>query len=192
MPVESRGAKIPTLYYTMSPSNLLRLQGLAALIGGALVAVLKLVDVISLFFLDPLSVFAQVLITLGLIGLYIHQSRVAGTAGLIAFVLTFSGMVLIRALDWAASLAYLGWALFGASNLGVRVYPSIASVLLIFSALATGLARPTASPLPIGPDDIAGDIGTVAFIILNAVIAWLGFILFSRRLEEAQRIGEAS
>jgi membrane-bound ClpP family serine protease len=190
----------------MSPSNLLRLEGLAALIGGALVAVLKLVDVVSLFFLDPfesnelgltilylldpLSVFAQVLITLGLIGLYIHQSRVAGTAGLIAFVLTFSGMVLIRALDWAASLTYLGWALFGASNLEARVYPGIASVLLILSALATGLARPTASPLPIGPDDVAGVIGTVAFIILNAVVAWLGFILFSRRLEEAQGIGE--
>jgi hypothetical protein len=143
--------------------------------------------VLTIFYIvDLLPLVGQVLIVLGLVGLYIRQSQVVGAAGLIAFLLAFIGMVLIRALYWTASLAYLGWALFGTLSLQARVYPRIPSVILIISSLATTLARPTASPLPVAADDVSGYIGAVSFIMLNAVIAWLGFLLLTRRGEEDQ------
>src|SRR5215211_5397672 len=162
----------------MSYRGMLRLAGLAALVGGAIWALASLQQFLNLASPDLLNVdrsiggnnvvFARyvlqpigvALLALGLVGLYARQARATGIPGLIGFLLAFFGTAIVYAGYWSILLAYLGWALFGASSLKARVYPRLASILLIVGALGT--------------------------IVVTVVIAWLGFLLFTERAEEAQ------
>lgn len=101
----------------MSSLNLIRWGGLAAVVGGALLAVLDLVE-FALFRGQPQSLVAAtgawivvqllyivaiVLIALGLVGAYARQAERAGTLGLIAFLMAFTGTVLVAGAEWSAA-----------------------------------------------------------------------------------------
>src|SRR5215216_5398601 len=170
----------------MSYRGMLRLAGLAALVGGAIWALASLQQFLNLASPDLLNVdrsiggnnvvFARyvlqpigvALLALGLVGLYARQARATGIPGMIGFL-----------------LAYLGWALFGVSSLKARVYPRLASVLLIVGALTAQLFNPSVA---VGPGASFGWVGALGTIIVTVVIAWLGFILFTERAEEAESL----
>src|SRR5689334_18958477 len=88
----------------MSSSRLIRLSGLAALVGFALIPILQVARVIAFpdtltlsaisvmdtfFVLNLLIVIAMLLGLLGLIGIYARQAEQTGVLGLIAFLVTF-------------------------------------------------------------------------------------------------------
>src|SRR5215216_5021218 len=165
----------------MSYRGMLRLAGLAALVGGAIWALASLQQFLNLASPDLLNVdrsiggnnvvFARyvlqpigvALLALGLVGLYARQARATGFPGMIGFLL----------------------ALFGVSSLKARVYPRLASVLLIIGALTAQLFNPSVA---VGPGASFGWVGALGTVIVTVVIAWLGFILFTERGEEAQRL----
>lgn len=198
----------------MSSSNLLRLGGLAALLGGVLLALVSLVQLIlNLFFPNPgmvsgvaitvssiqltLALLGQPLVALGLVGLYIQQSEATGVFGLIGFLIAFLGMALVSGLgvegvEGVAPLADLGWALFGVASLQARVYPRLAIILLIISAMVTGAFSLLVVALIAGPGSTLVYVGVVTGIILNLTIAWLGYDLFSRRGAAVEQPGRVT
>src|SRR5829696_1097572 len=191
----------------MSYRGMLRLAGLAALVGGAIWALASLQQFLNLASPDLLNVdrsiggnnivFARyvlqpigvALLALGLVGLYARQARATGIPGLIGFLLAFFGTAIVYAGYWSILLAYLGWALFGASSLRAGVYPRLASVLLIVGALTAQLFNPSVA---VGPGAAFGWVGALGTVIVTVVIAWLGFILFTERGEEAQLRAQTS
>ena len=98
----------------MSASNLIRLSGLAAVLAGVLFAISDLVGSLVLDFenfsetattgtyavMSVLFLVAAVLLPLGLVGLYAHQSEATGTLGLVAFVVAFVGSILVAGAFW--------------------------------------------------------------------------------------------
>ncbi len=131
----------------------------------------------GLLFRSAVAPLAGALLLLGLVGLYARQSETTGVPGLISFLVTFVGTVLAQSFLLADLLANLGWALFGVSCLRARVYPRVASTLLIIGAVGTGVA----SALPRGePGSVLMYAVIGADITLNAAIAWLGFNLFAK------------
>ena len=187
----------------MSYRGMLRLAGLAAMVGGAIWALASLQQFLNLASPDLLNVdrsiggndvvFARyvlqptgvALLALGLVGLYARQARATGIPGLIGFLLAFFGTAIVYAGYWSILLAYLGWALFGASSLRAGVYPRLASVLLIVGALTAQLFNPSVA---VGPGASFGWVGALGTIIVTVVIAWLGLILFTERAEEAESL----
>jgi hypothetical protein len=197
------------------------LGGLSAVLGGALFIIVYLINVgMNLFFSGPdelgatssvafhiqstLGLPAQVLLALGLVGLYARQSEATGTIGFIGFLMAFVGMFFASGILWAALLADLGWALFGVSSLRARVYPPVAAILLVIGAVLSEAA----SVLVGGPGSILMDwgagaesifisnvvlyVGVGAKLILYAAIAWLGFTLLVTRSPAAQQPGSAN
>ena len=176
----------------MSSWNLIRWCGMAAVVAGTLSIVVDLI-VLSVFgfgqslgealtssgllFRSAVAPLVGALLLLGLVGLYARQSEATGVPGLISFLITFVGTVLAQSFLLADLLANLGWALFGVSCLRARVYPRVASTLLIIGAVGTGVA----SALPRGePGSVLMYAVIGADIILNTAIAWLGFNLFAK------------
>jgi hypothetical protein len=105
----------------MSSSTVIRLGGLAALVGNALFVVVSLVLVFGIpdnmalsvaasstfwFVTHLLWVIAMLLGLLGLIGIYARQAERMGVLGLIAFLLTFFGWALYAALTWSETFIY--------------------------------------------------------------------------------------
>jgi hypothetical protein len=102
----------------MSTINLIRWSGLAAVAGGAIIAVMAFVIAIanaSAGEEEPFSVvamtsawqigmpfmlLAMILILLGLVGLYGRQAEQAGSFGLVAFLFAFVGTALAVGLMW--------------------------------------------------------------------------------------------
>src|SRR5919202_3897042 len=191
----------------MSSSTLLRLAGLAAVLGGVLFVLVNIGDVVLLFLAPGPSGFSDaalilfsiqpasallggVLLGLGLVGLYIYQSQATDTVGLIGFLMAFLGTTLMQGIVWAALLAYLGLALFGVATLQAGVYPRIAATLLIIGAAISGVAS-AYTTVGFGGSVLVYT-GSGAGIILDAAIVWLGFSLFKKRDEEVQRSTQAS
>jgi hypothetical protein len=178
----------------VSSSNLIRSAGLAAVVAGVLFIIVDLVGlfvfgfgqrfteaIISsglLLFRSAVAPLAGALVLLGLVGLYARQSEATGIPGLVGFLVAFVGTALAQGSILADLVANLGWALFGVSCLQARVYPRVASILLIVGAVSTAVASsfPRSEP---GSTLMYAVIG--ADIVLNAAIAWLGFNLFARR-----------
>jgi hypothetical protein len=176
----------------VSSWNLIRWCGMAAVVAGTLSIVVDLI-VLSVFgfgqsfgaalassvllFRSAVAPLATALLLLGLVGLYARQSEATGVPGLISFLVAFVGSVLAQSFILGDLLANLGWALFGVSCLRARVYPRVASTLLIIGAVGTGVA----SAFPRGePDSVLMYAVIGADIILNAAIVWLGFSLFTK------------
>jgi hypothetical protein len=176
----------------VSSWNLIRWCGMAAAVAGVLSIVVDLVVLLvfgfgqgfgealtssGLLFRSAVAPLAAALLLLGLVGLYARQSEATGVRGLISFLVAFVGTVLAQSFILADLLANLGWALFGVSCLRARVYPRVASTLLIIGAVGTGVvsASPRGEPGSVLMYAVIG-----ADIILNAAIAWLGFSLFAR------------
>ena len=98
----------------MSSSNLLRLGGLAAVVGGVLFAVSDLLTLL-LDVDDPigsitsasfalsvgLALISAVLLTGGLVGIYAARSGATGVLGLIGFALAFAGQILAAGGIWS-------------------------------------------------------------------------------------------
>jgi hypothetical protein len=187
----------------VSYRGMLRLAGLAAMVGGAIWALASLQQFLNLASPDLLNVdrsiggnnvvfaryvlqpFGVALLALGLVGLYARQARATGIPGMIGFLLAFFGTAIVYAGYWSILLAYLGWALFGVSSLRAQIYPRIASILLIVGALTAQLFNPTVA---VGPGAAFGYVGALGTIIVMVVIAWLGFILFTERGEEDEAV----
>ncbi len=182
-----------------------RWGGLAALLAGVLLVVSELlrlyIDLVdpnlygSIFvFNGVLGLLLSVLVQLGLVGLYARQAGATGTLGLVGFVLAFIGVNLSMGASFVDTFAkpvvwpwedpeyfertvasfaifapgfVLGWVLFGLATLRARIYPRPAAMLLIAGALILLL------PLP-----LSGTIFAVA-------VAWMGYVLFTGRGEEA-------
>jgi hypothetical protein len=104
----------------MSSSNLIRWSGLAALVGGVLLAVLEVAEFVliggqpesvaagasALIIVRVSFLVAIALIILALVGLYARQAEQAGTLGLIAFLVAFIGTVMVFGAQW--STAFIG------------------------------------------------------------------------------------
>src|SRR5262245_7907231 len=99
----------------MSSSRLIRLCGLAALVGLAVFTsanfalFVSISDSVALsisasantwFVLQLLRISAMLLGLLGLIGIYARQAEKTGVLGLVAFLMTFFGWALYFALQW--------------------------------------------------------------------------------------------
>jgi hypothetical protein len=97
----------------MTSSNLLRMGGLAAVVGGVLFAVADLLILLE----DPndpigsinsasfalsvgLALIGAVLLTGGLVGIYAARSEAIGVLGLIGFALAFAGEILAAGVMW--------------------------------------------------------------------------------------------
>ena len=157
---------------------------------------------VAFYIQSTLGLLVQVLLALGLVGLYARQSDATGTIGFIGFLMAFVGMFFASGLLWAALLADLGWALFGVSSLRARVYPLVAAILLVIGAVFSGIASfLVGSPGSILMDEGAGAasvfnavlyVGVGARLVLYAAIAWLGFTLIANRSQAARQPGPAN
>ncbi len=127
------------------------------------------------------TLLGELLVAVGMIGLYVRRSEALGFLGLVAFVLFFIGLLLIRGNYLAGLAGDLGAALFGVASLRSGAYPRNASILLIVGALVRELFNPTVT---LGPGAALGHVGAAAGIALNVAIIWLGFILLTGRSEE--------
>jgi hypothetical protein len=178
----------------MSSSNLIRWSGLAAVVAGGLFIIVALIDLFvlgsgqnftssGLLFRSAVSGIAGALVVLGLIGLYTSHSEATGIPGLISVLMISVGTVMVaQGFIWPALLTDLGWILFGATCLRARVYPRIAVLLIIISALVVALFSHLISALIVGgPGGILAYTGIGASIILYVAVAWLGLLLFARR-----------
>lgn len=183
----------------MSSWNLIRWCGMAAVVAGVLYIVVDLVVLLvfgfgpgfggsltssGLLFRSAIAPLAAALLLLGLVGLYARQMEATGVPGLLSFLVAFVGTVLAQSFISADLLANLGWALFGVSCLGARVYSRVASTLLIISAVGAGVA----SAFPRGePGSVLMYAVIGADMILNAAIAWLGFSLLAKTRGQGTR-----
>lgn len=183
----------------MSSWILIRWCGIAALVAGVLSIVVDLV-VLSVFgfgqslgealtssgllFRSAVAPLVGALLLLGLVGLYARQSEATGVPGLISFLVAFIGTVLVQSFVLADLLVNLGWALFGVSCLRARIYPRVASTLLIVGAVSTAVfgSLPRSEPGGVLMYAVIG-----ADVILNLAIAWLGLALFTRMRGEGPR-----
>jgi hypothetical protein len=190
----------------MSSSGLARWGGLAAMVAGVLLLVAELLELLPAFDDYPFSELALtglftfqvtlyllglILLSVGLVGLYAHQSDTAGRLGLVGFLVAFIGTVFFTGFFWAnlfvapalavgapefldqggrfpgfrlSLLIYaVGWLLFGLASLKAGAYPRAPVIVLIVGAALDLLGAP-----------LSGLVIDVAFV-------WLGFSLFSGR-----------
>jgi|SRR5215211_872159 len=181
----------------MAASNLLRWAGLAALVGSMLIVVADVMGFLGgvnagtssrgvYNFVVSLFLLGLVLVLLSLVGLYVSQAQATGTLGLIGFLLAFLGITMIAGLYWTYlfvarpfELAYagltlstsvwvLGWLIFGVATLRGRIYPRPAAIVLMIGAAISAIPKPATE------------------VVLVVAIAWLGFLLFTRREPTAQ------
>jgi hypothetical protein len=132
-----------------------------------------------------------ILLAVGLVGLYAHQSETAGPLGLIGFLVAFTGTVFFAGFFWAnifvapalavgapefldqggrfpgfrlSLLIYaVGWLLFGLASLRGRVYPRAPIVALIIGAALDLFGAPLSG------------------LVIDAAFVWLGLSLFAAR-----------
>jgi hypothetical protein len=199
----------------MSYSSLVRWSGLAAMVAGVLLLIAELLELLPAFGDYPFSELALtalftlqntlyllglILLSIGLVGLYAHQSETAGPLGLVGFLLAFIGTVFFTGFFWAniflapalaigapefldlggrfpgffpSLLTYaVGWFLFGLASLRARVYPRAAATLLIVGAAL---------------DPLGGLHLPFIGVVIDAAFVWLGFSLLSARGEAMQQ-----
>ena len=212
----------------MSSSNLIRLSGLAALGGGVLIVISDALNAAlfpgeqgsgvmltsTWFIVQILGLVAIALITLGLVGMYAHQAQKAGTLGLIAFVIAFSGMLMsleilvnrimlmVFGLSWGEPflgplVAEAAPGLLNAEPSGALAVGSILSIVLFaLGWILFGVVSLRTGALPRGAAIILIAGALLAFIlssldlplwslVLGAAMAWMGYALWSGNSEQA-------
>ena len=150
----------------MSAAKLIRWGGIALLLGGVLWGMQKIGWQLFIGERDPrgypqpaatilwvMGLVAALLVLLGLPALYARQAKQAGSAGLIAFVVVFSGMALV-----------IGIAYFG-------VFLQAGLVDLIVTAEAAGMTV---------QEPVAAAVGFIIALVAYTV-GWLFFSLISLR-----------
>jgi hypothetical protein len=141
---------------------------------------------------------AEVLIILGLVGLYVSQAEKAGNLGAIAFLVAFTGSVMVSGVDWSS--AFMAPWLTDITAPGVLdTEPTgafIAGILLTFVLFSVGfflfgLASLQTGVLPRGAAVLLM-VGAVLFlvmgfleigfegVVLGAALAWSGYALRSK------------
>jgi hypothetical protein len=201
----------------MSGSNLIRWSGLAAMLGGTLFVIAELLGLSRLGYTRvseslasgvfpveaALVLLGAILGLMGLVGLYVNQSRATGFLGLVGFLGSFAGLALVAGVAWADVfilpylakavpaliderfiglggfvlsylLAGLGGVLFGVATLRGRVYPRPAALLFTVGAALAIVGGLLGVPL--------------LSIIFDVGVAWLGLALWTGRIgEQAQQ-----
>jgi hypothetical protein len=153
------------------PPNQFRLAGLAAALGGMMLVVASIVQFVhlahpnllqgsgsssiidsSLYVRSLFWPLGDLLVALGLVGLYARRSEELGILGRIGFVLAFLSLALMRGTYLAVLFADLGVALFGAASLRGRIYPRALTMLLVLNALIGEVFNPTVTvgSVPLG------------------------------------------
>jgi hypothetical protein len=194
----------------MSSSKLIRLSGLAALVGGALLVVLNILE--TVFFsgqtesasaatgawmsVEVAMIVAEILLTLGLIGLYLCQADQTGSLGLIGFVVAVTGTVMASGTDWSAAffapwLADTSPEILDSDPSGVFIAGIMLTfLLLVLGYLLFGLASLRAKVLP-GGASVLLMVGAVVFLVLSLInipfeavifglaMAWMGYAVWS-------------
>ena len=191
----------------MTPSNLMRLGGLAAVMAATLLLVLEIVDYAQGG--DPFGVAAYaahafvstlrmiafvVLLPLGLVGLYARQSEAAGPLGLLGFLAAFAGTGLVAGFLWTDTFVAPELAASAPRFLAEGPPPGRSLSFLVFgvgwalfglaSLLADVYPRQAAMLLIIGA--VIGTVLSLAFLPIpfgglpfEAAVAWLGVVLFT-------------
>ena len=194
----------------MSYSKLTRWSGLAAVAGGVLFGILSVAEFLA-GANRPLSeaaatsawpvieggyVLAAVLLGLGLVGLYARQAQRAGTLGLIAFVVTFIGVLLVTGSVW--SEAFLGpWlartapelldsgsadSMFFAFWLSYILF-SLGWFLFALASLRAGVLSRGAAILLLIAAPLQFVLGflnvPLGGVLLGAALVWMGYDLWS-------------
>ena len=207
----------------MSSSNLTRWSGLAASVGGALFIVLDVAEFLLIgnqpyseaaasggwILVQGSYILAAVLISLGLVGLYLCQARHAGRLGLIAFVVTFLGGMMAAGSTWSETffgpwLAQAAPELLDADPTGAVIAGVLVSyVLFALGWFLFGLVSLRAGVLPRGAA-ILMMIGALLFVVFSvmelpftgvlygAAVAWMGYALWSGAAEAPSLIAEAA
>jgi len=194
----------------MSSSNLIHWSGLAALGGGVLIVISDAMNAAlfpgeqgsgvmltsTWFIVQILGLVALALITLGLVGMYAHQAQKAGTLGLIAFVIAFSGMLMVFGLSWGEPflgplVAEAAPGLLNTEPSGALAVGSILSIVLFaLGWILFGVVSLRTGALPRGAAIILIVGALLAFVltlldlplwsvVLGAAIAWMGYALWS-------------
>jgi hypothetical protein len=191
----------------MSPSNLIRLGGLAAVLAGVLFIIY---DLLSLGFAsadlsevaatgsyalyEGLHLIGGVLLLGGLVGLYAGQSFSAGTLGVVAFLVAFVGTALVVGVIWALAFVapsvaatapgLLNGPPAGALGVGFTLSFVLGGLGWLLFGVATLRARvyPRAAAVLL----IVGAVLTfipvpLSALVWEAAIAWLGFSLLTER-----------
>jgi hypothetical protein len=195
-------------------SDLIRWSGLATILAsgllslGALVSLTAESENLSVSATTPSYVFSSllyllgaVLLLLGLVGLYIRQSRASGILGLVAFLVAFFGTALALGATWAElfvapSMAVEAPTVLDAEPTGMLAL-GFALTFLVFLPLGWllfGIAsyrariypRAAAILLMVGAV-IAGLPIPLSELVLYVGLAWLGFVLFMERGETVQQ-----
>lgn len=206
----------------MSSSKLIRWSGLAALVGSVLLVALdgmefallggqleSVAAATSALIIVRVSLIVVIVLTLlGLVGLYAHQAEQAGTLGLIAFLVAFTGTVMVAGVQWSAVfigpwLAEVAPEILDTEPSGMLAAGFILSlVLLALGWLLFGLASLRARVLPRGAA-ILLMVGSVIFIVVlflefpgydvvfGVALAWMGYALWSGAGEPASIAEEA-
>jgi hypothetical protein len=191
----------------MTPSNLVRLGGLAAVMAAALLLILEIADHAQGG--DPFEVAANaahafesalrmiafgVLLPLGLVGLYARQAEAAGPLGLLGFLVAFAGTVLVAGFLWTDTFVAPELAASAPRFLAEGPPPGRALSFLVFgvgwalfglASLVGGVYPGSAAVLLI----LGAAIATVLSLALlpvpfgglpfEAALAWLGVALFT-------------
>jgi hypothetical protein len=187
----------------MSSSDLIRLGGMAAVVGGVLFVIGDLIGLFTLgvevaetaatgaFFVQQLLfLLGTVLILFGLFGLYDSQSEATGILGLVGFLIAFLGTALAAGAGWAQAfisprIAELAPRLLEVPNFAFPLLFAVFAVGWLLFGIATLRAGvyPRAAAILL----IVGAVLTfVAFLlpasafVLGIGVAWLGFVLFTR------------
>lgn len=214
----------------MSYSNLIRLGGLAAILGAALFIIVDLlVPLVSDFEASPSEEFTSFgyhlqsallliggpLVLLGLVGLYARRPEAMGIFGLIAFLITFFGVVLAQGATWDQAFTQPALALVAPELLEAEPPGSIIfGILLSFGLVNLGwllfavavlraqvYPRPAALLLIVGslggllsllavggpPGGVLMYVGIVFDILFFGAIAWMGFVLLTGRDAAAEQ-----
>jgi hypothetical protein len=208
----------------MSSSNLIRWSGLAAFAGGLIFFILDFLESIlfgnlpvgdaaatSAWTIVQVSyIVGMVLIALGLVGLYARQAESAGTLGLVAFILAFTGEMMAIGSTWSEAF-FAAWLAQAAPEL-LEADPSgafVTGLTLTFGLFALGwllfgLASLRAGVLPRGAAVLLM-IGAVLYpvlgilsipfagLVFGAALVWMGYTLWSSgATERASAPGMAS
>lgn len=159
-----------------STTPLLRLSGWAAIVGG----VLRIADTFTTKALLPntlmLLYFAtDVLLLIGIAGVWIKQRRELGLTGNISLAVFVIGILMIRASAFGvlgyqpgAAVALLGMALYSADTLIKRSTPVWAPLLWLLS-LAAGIAS-VAGYQPVAMFALAGVAFGIGFVAAGAAV----------------------
>jgi hypothetical protein len=190
----------------MSYSGLIRWSGFTAMVAGALLLIAEFLELLPVFDGLPFSELALtgififqltlyllglILLALGLVGLYAHQSERAGPLGLVGFLAAFVGTVFFTGFFWAnlfvapdlairapefldqggcfpgfrlSLVIYaVGWILFGLASLKAGGYPRILVIVLIVGAALDLFGAPLSG------------------LVIDAAFVWLGLSLFTGR-----------